>query len=125
MIVTDVQTPITPPQTHSRVRLVLAWLIIVAIVVLSVRASHRPAALAPQQQLLFAEQARMFGMLALQMRSLQTAGSSALVHERIDQIIRQLENSARIPEDKLRLAILAGESIGRDAALKRLEELEE
>src|SRR5262249_6324094 len=62
--------------------------------------------------------------LALQMKSLgKRAGNSALVRERMDAFTSQIEKSSRTAEDKVRLSILAGENIGADAALKRLEEL--
>jgi membrane protease YdiL (CAAX protease family) len=68
----------------------------------------------------------MFAMLGLQLKSLQTdASSSALVHNRMEALVRQLENEVGTPEGKIRLSILAGENLGPDAALKRLAELEE
>ncbi len=123
---TEVQTAVAPLQTRSRLRTGLAWLVIFAIVFLVVRAGRRAAAVQDQEQPLFAEQTRMLGMLGLQMNSFQTnSGSSALIHDRMDVLIRQLEASTRTSEGKLRLSILAAENVGTDAALKRLQELED
>jgi membrane protease YdiL (CAAX protease family) len=125
MISGDVQPSVPQLQGRSRVRLVFAWLIIVAIVVLSLRASHRAAESHKEEQLLVAEQTRIFAMLAMQMNSLQTGTNAAAIHEQMDLVIRQLDNSSRTPEDKIRLSVLAGELVGPDAALQRLAELEQ
>jgi membrane protease YdiL (CAAX protease family) len=74
-----------------------------------------------------AERARMFGMLAVQMMSLQkdSAPASALVQQRLSDLIEQLEQDARTAEDQIRIAILAGESLGVDAGLRKLSSISE
>jgi membrane protease YdiL (CAAX protease family) len=127
MVSTDMQTTRDPQGARARFAVAaVAWLVIATTVVLAMETSYRSTAVGNQAQLIVAEQARMFGMLALQMKSLQTnAAGSALARERMDVFTRQMEKSSRTPEDKVRLAILAGENVGTDAALTRLEELEQ
>ena len=67
----------------------------------------------------------MFGMLAVQTMSLQkdSAPASALVRQRLSTLIEQLEEDARTAEDRIRIAILTGEALGADAALKKLSSI--
>ena len=125
MMSTDVQTLIPQQQARSRWRLGLAWFLILALVGLVAYGNARSSRSRNDEQLLMAEQARMFGMLALQMKSLQmNSAGSDLVEKRMDLLIGQLEATSQTPQGKLRLAILAGENIGPEAALKRLAEVE-
>src|SRR5262245_32103886 len=117
---TDAQTLI---KQRSRVRILLAWLVILAVVGLIAYSNARSARFRDTQQLIAAEQTRMAGMLALQMKSLQKGNNgSALIQQQMDQLIRQMEKTSRTTEDKLRLSILEGENIGPEAALIRLED---
>jgi membrane protease YdiL (CAAX protease family) len=115
----------TQIKQRSRVRVLLAWLIILAVVGLVSYSNTRSARSYDTQELVAAEQARMAGMLALQMKSLQKGDSgSALIQQQVEQLIRQLDTTSRTTEDKIRLSILVGENIGPEAALMRLKELE-
>ncbi len=77
------------------------------------------------QKLVNDERARMFGMVAVQMKSLQkeAAGTSSLVQERMGGLIKQMESDALTAEDRIRIAILAGESFGAEDALMRLSNI--
>jgi membrane protease YdiL (CAAX protease family) len=109
-------------QPRSRFALILSWVVILglagAVVYNNARAGESPTA----QRMMNAERARMFAMLVVQMTSLQkeTAGASNVVQERLSTLIRQMEGDARTVEDRIRVAILTGESLGVDAALKKL-----
>ena len=64
----------------------------------------------------------MFGMLVVQMTSLEkdAPGGSALFRQRLSTLIEQMEADARTSEDRVRIAILTGESLGVDSALEKL-----
>src|SRR5262245_57320993 len=125
MASTEAQTVILQTQSRSYVQVIFVWLLIFALIGLVAYNNARSVRLQEFQQFLVAEQARMFGMLALQMKSLQASQSGSMVHDRIDLWIQQMEKESRTPEDKLRLAILIGENSGSEAALKRLTELDQ
>jgi membrane protease YdiL (CAAX protease family) len=120
------QTPIHLEHSRSPVRLLIAWLVIFALVGLVLFSNIQAARVRNYGQLLVAEQARMVARLAVQMKSLQTGSdaASALFNARMDVLITQIEKTSRTPGDKIRLAVLAGESMGAEAALKQLEEVE-
>lgn len=63
----------------------------------------------------------MAGMLIVGMKSLEKdGGGSSLVREQMGRLVQQFEADARTPEDKVRIAILAGETLGAEEAIKRL-----
>lgn len=66
------------------------------------------------QKMMSDERARMVGMVAVQMKSMQ---------QEVGTLIKQFETEARTPEDKIRAVILAGELLGVDAALTRLSKI--
>jgi membrane protease YdiL (CAAX protease family) len=107
------------------VRTVLAWVVILGLVALVAYVNAARARFQDYEQQVVAEQARMFGMLFLQMKTWQTGDeASALVRDRLGQWIREIEKTSRTPEDKVRLSILAAENIGPEAGLTQLSELE-
>ena len=65
----------------------------------------------------------MFGMLVVQLKSLQKADPASPIQERIDGLIRQMEAESVTSEDKIRAAILAGESRDANAGLARLSSI--
>jgi membrane protease YdiL (CAAX protease family) len=114
-------------QRRSRLAILLSWVVILGlagrIVYINAQAGESPSV----QRLMNDERARMFGMLAVQMMSLQkdSAPGSAAVRERLSGLIEQLEEDARTAEDRIRIAILAGESLGVDAGLQKLSSITE
>jgi membrane protease YdiL (CAAX protease family) len=114
-------------QRRSRFAILLSWVVILGlagrIVYNNARAGESPTV----QRIMNAERARMFGMLAVQMMSLQkdSAPTSALVEQRLSTLIEQLEEDARTAEDQIRIAILTGESLGVDAGLQKLSRIPE
>ena len=62
-------------------------------------------------------------MLIVQLKSLEKSGGASLVRERIGRLIEQLEADARAPEDRIRIAILAGETLGPNEAQTRLSSI--
>ena len=107
---------------RSRFAVVLCWVVILGlagtIVYGNARAGESPGA----QRVMNRERARMFGMLVVQMMSLQkdAAGASSLVQQRLSTLIGQMEADARTVEDRIRIVILTGESLGVEAALQKL-----
>jgi membrane protease YdiL (CAAX protease family) len=122
---TEVQTLIPEQQSRSRMRTAIAWLVVLGLVGLVAYSNATRGRFQDYERQIVAEQARMFGMLFLQMKSWQTnEEASAAVHDTLEQWIRQIDKTSRTPEDKIRLSILAGENISPEAALMRLSELE-
>jgi membrane protease YdiL (CAAX protease family) len=113
------------PQPRSRVPIVIAWILILGLLALIVYANARSSASSvATQELMNDERARMFGMIVVQLKSLEKdAGTPSLAREQIRPLIRQLEEDAHTPEDQIRIAVLEGEAIGSEAALDRLESI--
>jgi len=123
----DVSSAPLVRQRRSRLAILLSWVVILGlagrIVYINAQAGESPSV----QRLMNDERARMFGMLAVQMMSLQkdSAPGSAAVRERLSGLIEQLEEDARTAEDRIRIAILTGESLGVDAGLQKLSSITE
>jgi len=64
-------------------------------------------------------------MLVVQMKSIAQGPAASLVRDQVDILLKQTEEEARTPADKLRTAILAGEAVSVDAGLQRLTALSE
>lgn len=111
------------PRPRSRVPAIIAWIVILGVVGLIVYLNSRSGAVSVAMQNLMNEQrARAFGMIVVQLKSLQTdAATSSLVRDQVAPLIRQLEEDASIPEDQIRIAILEAEALGSNPALVRLE----
>ena len=111
--------------SRSRVPILISWVLILGLAGLIVYGNLRSGESPSTQKLINDERARMFGMVAVQMKSLQkeAAGTSSLVQERMGGLIQQLESDARTAEDRIRIAILEGESFGADEALMRLSNI--
>jgi membrane protease YdiL (CAAX protease family) len=110
---------------RSRLPVFLSWIIILGMASAIVYANIRSMAAADYQNLLNAERERMVGMIVVQMKSVQKdASGSALIGDRMEQLISQIEEEARTAEDRIRIAILAGEAFGADAALTRLSRID-
>src|SRR5687767_2271146 len=114
--------PVVQP-TPSRVPALIAWVLILCLAGLIVSANARAGESPATQRVLNDERSRMSAMLAVYMKSLQpdAAASASLVRERMSVLIKQMESDARTPNDRIRVAILAGEILGPDEALKRLD----
>jgi membrane protease YdiL (CAAX protease family) len=92
----------------------IAWILILGIsgfvVFRNLQVGESPGI----QKMMSDERARMVGMVAVQMKAMQ---------QEVGTLIKQFENEARTPEDKIRAVILAGELLGVDAALTRLSKI--
>ena len=118
-------------QPRSRLALILSWVVILGlagtVVYNNARAGESPTA----ERMMNVERARMFAMVVVQMMTLQkeaaaasaASAASAVVQQRLSTLIRQMEEDARTVEDQIRVAILTGESLGVDAALKKLSDI--
>jgi len=104
---------------------IIAWIVILVVVGLIVFLNSRGSATSVAMQNLMNDQrARAFGMIVVQLKSLQKdAATSALVRDQVAPLIRQLEEDASTPEDQIRIAILEGEALGSNVALTRLESI--
>jgi membrane protease YdiL (CAAX protease family) len=108
-------------RTRSRVFTLIAWFIILGLVGLVAYKNAQQGEAADSEKLLNNERARMVGMLVVQLKAFEKdAGASALSGQRMESLIAQVEDDARTPEDRIRVAILAGESLGPEAALAKL-----
>ena len=118
-------SPAPAQQSRSRVPILISWVLILGLAGLIVYGNLRSGESPSTQKLVNDERARMFGMVAVQMKSLQkeAAGTSSLVQERMGGLIKQMESDALTAEDKIRIAILAGESFGAEDALMRLSNI--
>jgi membrane protease YdiL (CAAX protease family) len=114
-------------QRRSRVAILLSWIVILGLAGRIVYSNAQVGESPSVQRLMNQERARMFGMLAVQMMSMQkdSAPTSALVQQRLGNLIEQLEADAQTAEDRIRIAILTGESLGSEAALKKLSMISE
>ena len=111
------------PRPHRRrVAVLLSWILILGVSGLAVYSSLSAGEPADTQQMMSDERARMVGMLVVQLKAFEK-GDAAMLRERIAGLIAQLEQEARTSEDRIRVAILAGESMGPDAALAKLSEI--
>ena len=119
-------TPVVQ-KAPSRVPSFVAWVLILALAGLIVAANVRAGESPATQKVLNDERSRMSAMLAVYMKSLQSdaPASTSLVREQMSVLIKQMENDARSANDRIRVAILAGETLGAEAALKRLNEISE
>ena len=117
--------PAPAQQSRSRVPILISWVLILGLAGLIVYGNLRSGESPSTQKLVNDERARMFGMVAVQMKSLQkeAAGTSSLVQERMGGLIKQMESDALTAEDRIRIAILAGESFGAEDALMRLSNI--
>jgi membrane protease YdiL (CAAX protease family) len=117
---------LTPSRKRSRVPAFISWAVILGLVGLVVYKNARPGDAADNERLLNNERARMVGMLVVQLKAVEKdAGATRLSGQRMESLIAQIEGDARTPEDRIRVAILAGESLGSDAALAKLSRVSE
>jgi len=78
------------------------------------------------QKMVEDERVRMVSMLLIQMKSMERSGpASSLVRDQVKYLIQQMEDESRTPQDKVRTAILAGETLGDEEALQRLSAMSE
>jgi hypothetical protein len=112
-------------QPRSRFALILSWVVILGLAGTVVYNNARAGASPAAESMMNVERARMFAMVVVQMMSLQdeAAGASTVVQQRLSTMISQMEEDARTVEDQIRVAILTGESLGVDAALKKLSDI--
>jgi len=115
--------PVLPQRPLSRAPIVLSWVLIVALLGIVVYGNARPGKGAPYDRFVSDQRARMFGMLVVQLKSLQKVNASAPIQERLDGLIRQMDEESVTPEDKIRAAILTGESRDTNAGLARLSSI--
>jgi membrane protease YdiL (CAAX protease family) len=121
---TDVSPVTLPPHRPSRAWTAILWIIILGLATAVVLANARATGTQVYQRMVDDERVKMVSMLVVQMKSIQQGPGSGLVQDQVGYLIKQLEDESRTPEDKLRTAILAGESLGESAALERLSSLE-
>jgi membrane protease YdiL (CAAX protease family) len=114
-------------QRRSRAAILLSWIVILGVAGRIVYSNAQVGESPSVQRLMNQERARMFGMLAVQMMSMQndSATTTALVQQRLGNLIEQLEEDAQTAEDRIRIAILAGESLGPEAGLGKLPTISE
>jgi membrane protease YdiL (CAAX protease family) len=112
-------------QRRSLFALVLSWTVIVGLAAGIIYSNVRAGESVPIQRLMNKERARMVGLIVVQMMSLpkEAGASSGLVQQRVSTLIGQLEADARTVEDRIRVAILTGESQGADSAQKKLSDI--
>jgi membrane protease YdiL (CAAX protease family) len=122
---TEISSTPVNQQAHSRVPTLISWVIIFGLAGLIVFGNARAGESPATQRMLNDERARMSAMLAVYLKSLRTDAKTSLVREQMSVLIKQMESDARTANDKIRVAILAGETLGADAALKRLDEISE
>jgi membrane protease YdiL (CAAX protease family) len=124
---TEISSTPVAQQAPSRVPGLIAWVLILGLAALIVSATARAGESPATQRIMNDERTRMSAMLAVYLKSLQpdAAASRSLVREQMSVLIKQMESDARTANDKIRVAILAGETLGAEAALKRLDEISE
>src|SRR5687768_9588168 len=112
-------------QPRSRLALVLSWAVILGLAGTIIYGNARAGQSQAAQKMMNDERARMFGMLVVQMTSMQqdAPGSAALLQQRLRTMIGQMEADARTVEDRVRIGIITGESLGVDEALTKLSEI--
>jgi membrane protease YdiL (CAAX protease family) len=117
-------SPTTATQTpRYGIWTVIVWILILGLAGLVVFANARSSAAAAYQKMVEDERVRWVTMLVVQMKSVEHGAASVVIRDQIKYLVNDLEAEASTPEDKLRIAIVAGESIGAEAALERLSKL--
>lgn len=113
-----------PRPRRSRVPAFLSWILILGVAGFVVFANLRAGEAADTQNLMNDERARMVAKLVVQLKAFEKAETASPVFgQRIQGLIAQMEQEARTPEDRIRIAILSGEALGPDSALTRLSEI--
>lgn len=116
--------PLRPSHVRgTRFSTILAWLIVLGLVGLVVYRNVRAGEAQAYEDLLTNERARMFGMIIVQLKSLEEQGGTSSLVGEIDRLIEQMESEANTPEDKVRVAMLSGEVLGTDFARTQLDAL--
>ena len=109
-------------------RVWFAWLVIIVLAVFIVYRNTHPATTPDENEITIDDiRIRVMGEELIGIKSLGSlAGQSqtAKVMESQQRLIIQLEENARTASDSLHIAIIAGEVLGKDQALTRLEALE-
>ena len=116
-------TPVAPVSSPSRWPARVSWLLILGLAGIVVYGNARVTEESAQVRMLEDQRARMFGLLVVQLKSLEKSGGSPLIRERIGVLVKQLEEDSRSTADKLRLAMLVGETAGAEEAIRRLSSI--
>src|SRR5262245_48081005 len=114
--------PLTAPSpARPRVLIILLWVLILGLAGLIMFNNAQSSGAQFYQKMVEDERFKMVGMLLVQMKSMERAGpASTLVRDQVRNLVKQMEDESRTPEDRVRTAILAGETLGNDEALQRL-----
>jgi membrane protease YdiL (CAAX protease family) len=114
-------SPVIPSAPRpSRAWIIVLWIVILGFATFVVVANAGSTGAAIYQKIVDDERVKMVSMLVVQMKSIQQGPASGLVRDQVGYLVKQMEEEARTPADKVRTAILAGETLGDDAGLQRL-----
>jgi membrane protease YdiL (CAAX protease family) len=118
----DVPPPtVSSPPRRLRASILGLWVLILGLASVVMFGNARSGGVQAYQKMVEDERVKMVSMLLVQMKSMERVGpASSLVRDQVQYLIKQMEDESRTPEDRLRTAILAGETLGDDAGLERL-----
>ena len=112
---------VSSPPRRPRVSIIILWAVILGLASVVVFGNAMSSGATIYQKMVEDERVKMVSMLLVQMKSLERAGpASSLVRDQVGYLIKQMEDESRTPEDKVRTAILAGETLGEKEGLERL-----
>src|SRR6187399_2193682 len=118
--------PVLP--VKQRWRALLAWLVIASLVSFIVYRNTRPASVPDESEITIDDiRIRVMGEELIGLRSMGALAGQLQTAKLLDnqqRLIAQLEETARTTSDKIHLAIIAGEVLGKDQALMRLDAIE-